>query len=108
MNPPWLPRAGRSACPMPLSARLSETVEARSGHDDHTDQNLAGVARNAADLAAVREHGHEERAEQRAEDAPATAAERAATEHHRGDDVELRAGRRRGVALAEAADRHHP
>src|SRR5262245_58052578 len=65
--------------------------------DDNAGDDLLDPVRQAHARTAVLDHGHQERADQRAQDRPLAARERAAADDHRRDDAELEPGGAGGV-----------
>ena len=66
------------------------------------------IVRNAYHVAAVAERRHEQGAKERAERAALPAVERAAPDHHRGDDVELHPVGGGRIADGQVGELHQP
>ena len=102
----FLARLGGSSQALFLSP---EAIEGDRRDDDGADDHVLGGVRDAGVDAAVVQHRHDQAADQRPEHGPLAAAEAAAADDDRRDDLELQAvGGDRVAGGVEVDELHHP
>ena len=78
---------------------MAEPVEGDGDDDDHTDNDLLDVGRPAHLLGAAAQEGHDQRADDRAQDRPFPAGKAGAADHDGGDHIQFFAHVYRRVTL---------
>src|SRR5579884_1478392 len=84
------PRRGTGrSCPAPVRLSLAQEIDADRGDDHHADEYLLPEGVDVQQVQAVAEHCHDEGADERPPDAALASEQAGATDHHRGDGVQL-------------------